>query len=84
MTPGQKVLKAFAERGYSVKRFDRGDPFPITVGDSEIAGLIEQESGIVELARALELLLSNERTFDANPSHLPRARAALAAYRDQA
>lgn len=83
MTPGQKVLKAFKDRGYSVvgkKFFSTYD----TCNDSEIAGIIEQESGIVELAKALELLLSNEHTFDANPSHLPRARAALAAYRGQA
>lgn len=89
MTPGQKVLKAFKERKYGV--LDLHDPIdPQHCDDSEIAGIIEQESSIVELAKALEGILELDRlnylhrdVLDTT-AEFARAHAALRSYRDQA
>ncbi len=57
MTPGQRVIRAFNVRGYVVAEvIDPGEY--IKTDNSEIAGIIEQETGIVDLIKAVEKLLA--------------------------
>ncbi len=51
-TPGQRVVEAFRSRQYNVVASDLSG-----TSDSEIAGIIEQESGIVDIVDAVEKLL---------------------------
>ncbi len=61
MTPGHRVLKAFAQRNYEVSE-NEGDRGWSTTDDSEIAGIIEQESGITKLVEIIRDLISNNAT----------------------
>ena len=64
MTPGHKVLKAFNARKYMVVVQDEDEPCYERCDDSEIAGIIEQESGIDKLYQALYKLFGCRRCVD--------------------
>lgn len=53
-TPGMRVLHAFAKRGYQVIEDSKVcNPDDGRTDDPEIAGIIEQESGMTDLINAL-------------------------------
>lgn len=97
MTPGQKVLKSFEERGYRVFQRSKGlrgetDGW-LNTDDTEIAGLIEQESGIVEMTKAIESVMrwndgielaGSDGSMEKGLEMIFECRAALANYRDKA
>ncbi len=62
MTPGLRCVKAFEDRDYAVRKAEAGfcdEPGSYErVEDREVAGIIEQYSGIVELIKAVEKLLA--------------------------
>ncbi len=57
LTPGQKVLKALAAHDYAVMSCDGNHEYSRT-DNSEIAGIIEQETGVAALRRVLENILA--------------------------
>lgn len=64
LAPGIRVLRAFAERGYMVIEDSKVcNPDDGRTDDSEIARIIEQESGLVGLINALDRI-SNRDPID--------------------